>query len=391
MKYGQGTAITRGLLVITFLQTMGSYLFIPLYASYLFDLHLFSSYQVALLIGMSALAATFFSPVLSFFATKMDHRQLIIGSFFVLALTYFLIIYTKNYYVLLFFGIAMGLSEVIINSLLKSYLSQIMAHFKADIFRIRYNILCAGIIIAPMIGNLLRILGNEVIIFVASFCMMSAGLLCYFVLKTDHVERRRTVAVQDLAAKDSVYISNWKKRCLFLLVSISLITIFAVFESGTPLVLKTWTDNVYQYFSFLIVLNSIIVIVITPLTAFIVRTFQLRKTFMLGYVFFFITYVLFIYSDHSMIVLVMATICFSFAESLTLPTLDVIVGHMSQKGDAGTLYAMFEFKQVGFFLAPLFVSWGLTLGGRSYAYILTLLLIMASYGLFECFQRTNAQ
>lgn len=353
------------ILGITFLQIVALYLVLPLYAAYLLNEKMLNNIQVATVIGMSSLSTLFFAPILFIVIRKKSFIPILPILFFITGSLFFLIPLTFSYYIFIVYGILLGFSNSVTTPLMKNILSQNEQEEDIDfIFRLRYAILCAGIIIAPVLGNVINIYKITFVFYFAGFIYLILFFWMYILIKKINLNFPR----ESIHSKFDLKFIGDKKIFIIVIMNILVTAVFGFFEEATPLALNTWTKNIYVIFSYLIILNSILVIVLTPIAAFVCKRLGIKKTINLGLILFVVSYMFFSISANSFIVLTLSVIIFSFAESFTLPSLDTIVSINFDNTDTMSVFALMELKQVGFFIAPVIISIGITLFSMKITY-----------------------
>lgn len=338
---------TLRVFILTGMLTICSYIVLPFLAVYFTEKNISIS-KVGLILGISSFTSSFSCIISPFFEKILGTKISIIISVFIIAICYFLISITENYVAILFIVILQGIGQGIVNPLLKKSVAMFNKGNENISFRYRYIILCIAIIIGPIIGNILNILGVDIMLkIVAVGCIIS----CFSMSGLSNFESvtEKTIEKKE---KDKINFSI----LIFIIWSILVFTVFSVFESVSPLAIQPYSTNAEKLFSIMIILNSILAIVLQPVIILLNDKLELKYQLMIGSLAFSIAYIWFAYSKGNFINLMLATTIFTVGEAVLIPMLDVLIGKISDDKKLTGVYAISEIKQLGFFIGPVLTT-----------------------------------
>lgn len=338
---------TLRVFILTGMLTICSYIVLPFLAVYFTEKNISIS-KVGLILGISSFTSSFSCIISPFFEKMLGTKISIIISVFIIAICYFLISITENYVAILVIVILQGIGQGIVNPLLKKSVAMFNKGNENISFRYRYIILCIAIIIGPIIGNILNILGVDIMLkIVAVGCIIS----CFSMSGLSNFESvtEKTIEKKE---KDKINFSI----LIFIIWSILVFTVFSVFESVSPLAIQPYSTNAEKLFSIMIILNSILAIVLQPVIILLNDKLELKYQLIIGSLAFSIAYIWFAYSKGNFINLMLATTIFTVGEAVLIPMLDVLIGKISDDKKLTGVYAISEIKQLGFFIGPVLTT-----------------------------------
>lgn len=362
---------TRKIYAITGIMTLCSYIVLPFLAIY-FTEKRFSVAQIGMILGVSAFVSSFCGIFSPYFEKKVGIKRSILGAVLIVALCYFLIPLSNNYIITLIIIILQGAGEGIVNPLLKK---MVALHNKGNeniAFRYRYIVLCIAIIIGPVIGNMLHVIGVDWMLrIVAIGTMISCISLCG--LKCNEKE-----SCNEIRKKHGDIISM--PIILFVVWSILVFTVFSVFESVSPLAIQIYNANAEKMFSTMIIVNSILAILFQPIIIILNDKLNLKQQVVLGSMAFAFSYIIFAYSEGLFIPLMLATAIFTIGEAMLIPMLDVLISKLSKDDELAGIYAISEIKQIGFFLGPVITTLFIEIYGTMIMYLfVSMICVLAMF------------
>lgn len=338
---------TIRIFILTGVLTICSYIVLPFLAVYFTNKGLSVS-KVGMILGISSFTSSFFCILSPFFEKIMGTKISMILSIIIIGVCYFFISITNNYILILAIVILQGMGQGIINPLLKKTVAIYNQGNENVAFRYRYTILCIGIIIGPIIGNILKIFGvDNMFRIVAIGCILS----CISILWLED-----TNMVLDETPKKTGNKKIDYGIFLFIIWSILVFTIFSIFENVSPLAIQVFNDRAEELFSIMIILNSILAIFLQPVIILLNDKLNLKYQLIVGSMAFGVSYICFAYSRGDFIILVLGTAIFTIGEAVLIPLLDVLIGKISNNKQLTGLYAVSEIKQLGFFVGPVLAT-----------------------------------
>lgn len=338
---------TLKIFTLTGMLTICSYIVLPFLAVYFTEKGISVS-KVGLILGISSFTSSVSCIISPFFEKILGTKISIIISVIIIAICYFLISISNNYIAILCIVILQGIGQGIVNPLLKKLVAVYNKGNENVVFRYRYIILCVAIIIGPIIGNMLNILGVDMMLkIVALGCIISSFSLL-------GMKNFENISDKQAEKKEKGKINF--SILLFIIWSILVFTVFSVFENVSPLAIQLYSTNAEKLFSIMIILNSILAIIFQPVIIFLNDKLELKYQLILGSLAFFIAYIWFAYSKGNFINLMLATTIFTVGEAVLIPMLDVLIGKISDDKQLTGVYAISEIKQLGFFIGPVFTT-----------------------------------
>lgn len=343
------------LLIVCLIETIGLYVSFPFLAIYLIDELKIHIVIVGFMISILSFSSSFLTPISYFINKRINSMTQIIFSFFVIAIGYLLFSMFNEMIVLFALMFMIGLGKAIGGPQIKAKLAENGDDLELSaVFRMKYMTTCVGAIVGPLLGSLL-VKFNFTYVFYASsiaYLIIILLLLTYVMYNQDFGEKIRILQSEKMNFNLLLDI----KLLLLLLISTLVFIVFAIFQEVTPIALSTWNVDASEIFSLLLVVNSISALILMPISLFVEARIGYEKIFGMGLILFLISYILFAVSSGNIYLLIVGAIVFSFGEIFTIPALDVFVAKISNENNASFNYAISEFKQIGFLVAPILVS-----------------------------------
>lgn len=339
---------TQSIYILTGILTLCSYIVLPFLAVYFTGKDI-NVAQVGIILGVSSFVSSFCGIISPFFEKHFGAKLSVLFAVFIIAICYFLLPITDNYFTILGIIILQGFGQGIVNPLLKKLVALYNKGNENIAFRYRYIILCIAIIIGPVIGNVLSILGVDFMLRITAVgCMIS----CLALAGVNAVRE----LPQQIAQKHQKYKLNFP-IFLFIIWSILVFTVFSVFENVSPLAIQPYTSKAEELFSIMIILNSILAILFQPIIIILNNKLKLKHQIMIGSISFCLSYILFAYASGQFLHLMLATTIFTIGEAMLIPMLDVLISKISDDKQLTGIYAISEIKQLGFFVGPVLTTY----------------------------------
>ncbi|WP_300380135.1 MFS transporter [Clostridium sp.] len=367
------------LLMLTFFLTVFSYMIFPFLAIYTINKGEITVTQVGTIIGIGAFSTSISSLFSAQISKRIGYRNTIVLGLIFISISYLGYVYAKSFLVCFLIILLSGIGQGMINPVIKSMIAIVKGEEDSSrIFRIRYMLLCFGIIVGPILGNLIYIKSVNLIFYLV---FVSHILLIFFVLTIKDEKDKNLGENKD---ENKVKVKGLKMPIIIItLLSILVFTVFSIFESVTPIAINEFTINSSQVFSILIIYNSILALLIQPLIIILEKKFSFEGLFKIGAFLFAVAYLSFFVSKGNVVLLLISTTIFTLGEGILIPMLDTLVDKASTEEDKSAFFAFSELKQLGFFIGPALASLIIDKGSVALMYIITSILCLCVIMVFD--------
>lgn len=379
------------LLVLNFLYALSEYITLPVLALYFHqNLHI-AVVQVGILLGLPSLLGSVFGYLAVPIAKKLGPIPGLISSLLVMIFVYGAFMLGSGFWILLPASLIMGLSRGVSQPITKALFSRHSALFRSpDVaFRFRYITIASAAILGPIVVIVLGAVSRriELALGIAVLAMtVTLGLIIRKALDFEEV---------DLSFKDHPQsmsrLKNFISPTLTLYIVAGLLTfwVFSQFEALMPLALENFVSDPQQLFSWLLVLNACMGVVLQAVILFLPKQPPLKLSLYIGNIFFGLAFIGFALANGHYLLLSVATIVFSFGEVLAIPGSDILIDSIAPPDLKVLNFSLAEFRLLGFSLGPVVGSMLLRgFGPRAMFFSSTVLIVVGSL-LYVAGQRTR--
>ncbi|WP_035294850.1 MFS transporter [Clostridium sp. KNHs214] len=372
--------------IINFLYCFAQYVTLPILAVY-YNVELgIDIYKVGLLLGIAPIVSAVFGSVCSPVSKKIGNINSLILGIMLITVPYILILFTKNFYIIMILCFLEGFSRVFWEPVIKTLFTYHAdnSENKNYVFRLKYITVCLGAILGPFIGMFISKNGRKFNIVCSIFLFFSIILVLILTKKNINTHE---ISIDDFGSnlkylKVSTIESVDYKLIVYIIAAVLLFSAFSEFESVFPLALKISNPNIENLFSILLIVNSIGGIILQFIVMYFVRKLNNIICILLGNGFFILAFLMFGISKGNVALLILAVIVFSMGEVLSIPTTDIIVNDIAPDGKKTLYFGLAEFRTLGFSIGPIFSSYILQNYGYESMLLYSILILVISSSMY---------
>lgn len=367
----QISKLSKTILLLTLLTTVLYYIILPFLSIFMISNGNVTLSEAGFLIGAFSLStsiSSFFSGAIS---KGRELNKFLFFSFLLEGIGFLFLGILNFFWGYLISILIIGTASGLYNPLMKSLLSD-TKEVSNIVFRIRYMMLCMGIIVGPILSFLLlQFFNQKTLIYIVGILYIFFAVILFFSIKIK--ESNSTENSVETWKSISIPKVFWSICVLGTLVFI----VFSVFESVTPIAQYDFGNaNSETTYSILIILNSIIALLLQPLIIKIEEKIDNKCSIYIGSVSFFISYLIFAFTGTSVLFLIFSTLIFTIGEAFMLPSIDILIDIIANKENKATLFSISEIRQIGFFIGPWLASAIIENLGSKYMYLIFSLLCL---------------
>lgn len=345
------------LLICTLFIAIARSMSIPFLAIYLTKITTLSPAMIGFVIGLGAIVGTFGGFLGGTLSDKTGRGKLIVIALWTSVLVFIGFSISKDIYVLLVISILNGLSFSFYSPVAKALIGDYTpSEDRLRIFSLRYTLFNIGFAIGPMLGVLLGTIGSALpFIITAVFYLFLASFLQIIFYKyriNNHSQTMSYSSESEFTIKKGfkAIVSDKALLCLVLAGIISF-TVHGQMSVTLSLYLNNTFDAGIMYFSILLTLNGILVILFQiPLTKWIESKTSLFGV-VIGSFLFLIGEIGFAFSQNLVFLCIAMTI-FTIGEIFVIPSEYSMVDKITPDDMRGTYYGAHNLSELGNFLGP---------------------------------------
>nr|AGZ94395.1 major facilitator superfamil permease [Streptomyces sp. 31A4] len=345
----------------TFVLKLVSFLCIPFMTIYLSRNLDAPPYVIGLIVGLNqigSLGAGFFSGVL---ADRVGRRRVLLIGQFGTALVFLLFFLTATFlrgseaFAVLFgvlntcFGVMSAFFWPVTQVLMADSLPK---ERRATVFRHRYVLTNCAVAVGPPAGAFLGIASDRAAFVISGFSYLAFALGFWWLTRNSafaradgRAERRSFTEALKVLGADRVFRGLTVSMILFALAYCQIETNLSTIVSGG------FADGV-RFFSVLLTVNAIAVIVLQPLATAIAKRIGARRTILLGNALFAPVCLLFFLTALGKAGLVALVVLVSLAEVLVVPTVSVVVDELAPADMRATYFGASTLRNLGLGAGP---------------------------------------
>ncbi len=360
----------------------------PFLTLFLFKNTQLSIVTIGLIVGMQPLALCFGSIVGGYFSDIFKRHTVMLFSVFSSSIIYFGFYCVSKYItheiqiisfavLNLLNGFCSALFAPVSNAIISDLAKTPQENIK--FLHMRYLVLNLGATIGPLMGAYAGIAASNQAFILTMLFYFVYGIILFSSIKSSHLLQQnpsREARVGFLQALKTVVYNRW-----FIILAISLIffnMLYIQLSSNLALLINQDIEHGVIFFSWMLSLSAIMVVVLQPIIYLIIKNRDQRLILIWGYLIILICSLILAFTPISKLTIVAFVICLTMAEIIVFPTSYVLVAEFADKNYLGVAYGAIDFTYLGSAIGP--VIGGLVIEhytGSSFFVLMTLLAFLS--------------
>lgn len=375
----------KNLFLVDFLLYIANFLLIPIIPIYMKNILNFESLKIGFIIGIPSIICCFFSGISYICYKKLGSYKSILLSITLDIIFYVSLVIKGNFQIILIFYVLKGISNCIFMPIFKNlYMNTLKNEKNREVtFKIKYILICTAAIFAPYISKTIYPI-SEVMIF---YIIIGINIISFMIIST-YKNFIKSVEVKKTNLQISKIIVEKKELMIFLIGCIGILSVFSQFE-GTFIL--TLNKNALDVFSVLLILNSILGIVFQIINMKFLKKLSSFHSIIIGCIFFTLSYYSFFIINENYYYLIISIILFTLGETFIIPNIDIFITEVSTNEDRIILYAISEFKRLGFFLGPFLSGYFIQKFSSSFMFVIFSIISILSCIFFIIFKKISVK
>lgn len=344
------------MLICGFMSVLSNFMMLPVLAIYAKESFGLNAVQVGFVCGIWPLVLTITTLYSGFIADKFGHWKILILGLCILSISFVLMGLSDLLYIFLFSLILFGIGKSLLSPSIRALLViNCDTHKLNTVLRVNYLCINIACIIGPLLGVVLYTKFNR---HGFLFSFATYGILFFIIaviwffmpqFKAKSIESNNSKH-QRLRFKDALNLLKSKSLFIWLITSTTILFMFGLYESITPLVLVD--ERAMIQFGYLLSINGIVVVLSQLILLVFKKLISELSATVLGFLFFILGFYLFSIHSFGDMRFIIGTVAFSLGESFLFPQLEILLNKLSPKDLKATYFGVTEIRQVGFFLGP---------------------------------------
>ena len=333
---------------------------------------------IGIIVGFQPLALCFGSIIGGYFSDIFKRQTIMLYSVIMSCLVYFGFYLTSKYLISDIQIIAFALLNLL-NGVCAALYSPVSRAMTSDIAKtpeenikflhMRYLAINVGAALGPLVGAYAGLAANNQAFLITALLYLLYLIFLLFVLK--NYDQPQKVLNNKKSIKFSYALKELIKNRQFMALLISL-TIFNLsyiqLNSNLAVVINNNIAKGTIFFSWMLSLNAIMVVLLQPMLYHMIKSRDQRKVILFGYYIIFLCSVLVIFLPISKVTIIFFVACITIAEIFIFPTTSILVVELANENYRGTAFGALDFNFLGNAIGP-------ALGGMAIGYF-------GNYGFF---------
>jgi MFS family permease len=360
--------------------------FMTIYLTKVLKIH---SALVGVIVGIGYLTSCLAGFWVGVISDKLGPKKLLVTSLILSSLLFFFFTFSRSALAFAFINSFVGIAIAAYETASKSYIVKVAPlNQRATIFSFRYAAINLGASIGPLLGVYLISHNPNIIFDFTAFIFLMSGIFLNYFLKDILHDDSRKYKYPNFAEITRTVFSD--KALLSLVVIGCILYIgYSQLETTIPLALSQIFPDYLSFYSKLIILNALIIIIFQVPMNFILRKFNLLKVsyiavFLISFSFFLLA------SFNTKSWFIIAILVLTFSEIINATLSNVLADRIAPAELKGLYFGIINISTLGFFIGPAFGGLILKYLGYKILYLIIGVLVLICVWLYKfSSKRTN--
>lgn len=339
-----------------------SLLCMPFLTLYLFKHTQLSITSIGLVVGLQPLALCFGSVIGGYISDVFKRHVILVFSLFVSCLVYLGFYFTAKYLVFIpqmisfaILNLLNGLCSALFSPTARAIISETAQNAEENVkfLHLRYMALNLGAALGPLVGAYAGIAGNIQAFLITSLLYFSYMIILIFTLRNYSSEK--AIASNSGITGFVAALKELLKNRLFITLLLSL-TIFNILyvqlSSNLALVINKSVIDGTIFFSWMLSLNAILVVILQPVIYFIIKNRNQYLVIAFGFSIMIVCSLLLIFLPIGELSIIFFVVSLTIAELLIFPTSSVLVVEITPEKTRGTAFGAIDLEYLGSAVGP---------------------------------------
>lgn len=364
-----------------------SLLSMPFLTLYLYKNTDLSIAVIGLIVGAQPLALCFGSIVGGYLADVFKRQNIILLSVLGSGLVFLSFFFTSKYLghdtqVAFFalFNLLNGFCAALFSPVSRAIISSEAINPEENIkfLHMRYFALNIGGTLGPLLGGYAGLAGNNNAFLTTSILYFIYAFILYLTLKNYHsslstVKRNSSSGIREFVEAIKALVRN--KVFLSLLISLTVFNILYVqLTSNLGLIINQNIIQSTMFFSWMLSLNAILVLILQPIIYSIIKSKNQRLVVLYGFLIILCSSLILIFVPVIKISVIFFVVCLTIAEILVFPTGSILVTEVTPERYRGVAFGVIDLEYLGSAIGP-------AIGGMLLQYFAVNMFYVALLGL----------
>lgn len=341
---------------------MALFMSYPFLALHLTTLH-FTAMDIGFILGAHYLFSGITGIIGGNAADRWNPKLTIVATLCVGAFSFFGLSQADDFFSFLFFNCCLAISTSTFEPIASVLITDnIATELHALAFRYRYIAINMGAALGPLVGSLLVLQGSQSS-FLVTGVLLSVYAFLFLLLKIKRPTLSGDTSKGRNLLKDALgYMAQDKAFLLLIAANVCATMTYGQIFSTLPQILHMQIEDSHRLYSFLLVINPIIVIIAGFFLSKFLSKQSLKKMFSIGSILLAVSFTGFHFSSTHSASYIIFMILFTFAEMALIPSTSKFLFDLAPKEYKGSYLGAESSSYLGFFLGNLIGGWLLQQG-----------------------------
>lgn len=332
------------IITTTLMASIGWHMFMPFLAIILSKIHNFSPIVIGTIAGIGPLMQSIFGLISGILIDKFGHQYSLIFSLFISGVLILSIYYSSwiTMYILLYAILGMSYSFFNIGS--KVSISVLTSEVnRLDVFNFQYIAFNIGAVIGPLLGGIFLAFSPQTIFLISASSFATAGVILA-VSTTASAKEVSQSPSKKLSLRQNIHLL--KDRSLVLILGANFVVWLCFSQVWTTLPQYLNSINLTNIYSYLLLINALVVIACQGFLSSIVKKFGRRIIVFCGVVCLALSYFIIAMLQNEVAFFV-SIVLLTFSEMMLFPINNIIVDGKTTADSKGFLFGLFQLTMIG--------------------------------------------
>lgn len=335
-----------------------------------------SMVAIGLIVGCQPFALCFGGVVGGYLSDIFERKMILLYSVLLSSLVYFGFYFASEHFsgmilAISFAGLNLinGFSSALFSPVARAILTTIADNQEENVkyLHARYLAINLGATIGPLLGAYAGIVANNTAFLVTGISYLLYLGFLFLVSRQDAANNEyKHINIERQKFFDSLFLLIKNKAFLYLLLSLTIFNILYVqLTSNIGLIISQNITNGVVFFSLMLSLNAILVVVLQPILFVFTKHRSQNKVVLYGYIIMLSMMFFMLIFPLSKPVIIAFVVCLTLAEIMVFPPSSILVGNLVEEKYLGMAYGVIDMEYLGSAIGPViggFILQKLSLG-----------------------------
>ncbi|MBX9597760.1 MAG: MFS transporter [Burkholderiales bacterium] len=334
----------------------------PFLTLYLFKHTQLSITSIGLVVGLQPLALCFGSVIGGYISDNFKRHIILMLSLFISSLVYLGFYFTAKYLILIpqmiafaILSLLNGFCSALFSPTSRAIISETAQNAKENVkfLHLRYMALNLGAALGPLVGAYAGIAGNIQAFLITSLLYFSYMIILIFTFRNYSSEKAipNNNGITGFVAALKELLKN--RLFITLLLSLTIFNILYVqLSSNLALVINKSVIDGTIFFSWMLSLNAILVVVLQPIIYFVIKNRNQYLVIACGFSIMIVCSFLLIFLPIGKLSIIFFVVSLTIAELLIFPTSSILVAEITPEKTRGTAFGAIDLEYLGSAVGP---------------------------------------